>query len=205
MNASGKSVKVSQPYLILHKTEEEEKEEVEGEGGRGEKEGVLYLAGLYERWHRDQADETQSFTILTKTPSQEFKWLHNRMPVVLKSEEDVEGWLNGEIGVEEVVREDWDQGKMLRYVKMEKSLERVLDEGEVKGGGGKVKGIEGFFGKGVKGSKDAGGKVGLKLKGEGKRISGDDEKKGMQLKLGATKVIGKSGKKMKSKARTGGK
>jgi putative SOS response-associated peptidase YedK len=50
--------------------------DVQGHGGADADEGVLY-----------------SFTILTTSPSKDLTWLHDRMPVILRSDEDAAAWL----------------------------------------------------------------------------------------------------------------
>lgn len=47
-----------------------------------------------------------TFTILTTTPSKDIAWLHDRMPCILTSYEDIARWLDlGE------VKEGWKEGK----------------------------------------------------------------------------------------------
>jgi putative SOS response-associated peptidase YedK len=46
---------------------------------------LMALAGLWENW-RSPAGEMRSFAIVTTTPNELCAQLHNRMPVVLKSE-----------------------------------------------------------------------------------------------------------------------
>lgn len=49
-----------------------------------------------------------TFTILTTTPSKDIRWLHDRMPCVLSTWEEVERWLD--LG-EEGERKGWVEGK----------------------------------------------------------------------------------------------
>jgi len=57
----------------------------------------MLFAGLYERWHDpsepDDARALATCTIITTTPSDDMDEIHDRMPVVL-STDDVETWLN---------------------------------------------------------------------------------------------------------------
>lgn len=51
------------------------------------------MAGLWERWQSPQGDCLESCTILTTTPNQVMRGLHDRMPVILK-EERILDWMN---------------------------------------------------------------------------------------------------------------
>lgn len=48
-----------------------------------------------------------TFTILTTTPSKDISWLHDRMPCVLNSWEEIERWLD--LGEGEM--KGWEEGK----------------------------------------------------------------------------------------------
>ncbi|QDZ22562.1 SOS response-associated peptidase [Chloropicon primus] len=49
-----------------------------------EEEDFLFCAGLYDCWKDPETEEELfSYAILTKTPVEEIKWLHDRMPVIL--------------------------------------------------------------------------------------------------------------------------
>jgi hypothetical protein len=50
-------------------------------GGR-----LMAMAGLWETWRSPQRERIRSFTIATPTPNELYAELHNRMPVVLKTE-----------------------------------------------------------------------------------------------------------------------
>jgi putative SOS response-associated peptidase YedK len=41
------------------------------------------FAGLWERWHKGEADPLETFTIITTTPNELMQGLHDRMPVIL--------------------------------------------------------------------------------------------------------------------------
>jgi hypothetical protein len=57
-------------------------------------EELLLLAGLYEYWRNPNDDEwIATCTIVTTTPSADLEEIHDRMPVVLETDE-VETWLN---------------------------------------------------------------------------------------------------------------
>ena len=51
------------------------------------------MAGLWERWRRDDADPVESCTIVTTEPNDLVATLHNRMPVILDSGHQ-DGWLD---------------------------------------------------------------------------------------------------------------
>lgn len=89
---------------------------------------LLFFAGLYDhvkylspvesrfKPSEDESDTREpyptgnplplaTFTILTTTPSKDIEWLHDRMPCILDSWEDVERWLDlGEM-------KGWEEGK----------------------------------------------------------------------------------------------
>ena len=48
--------------------------------------GLMALAGLWENWRSPAAEWVRSFAVITTTPNELCAELHNRMPVVLKSE-----------------------------------------------------------------------------------------------------------------------
>lgn len=54
---------------------------------------LFAFAGLWEIWHSPEGDEIRSCTILTTSPNELIKPLHNRMAVILPPE-DYEAWLS---------------------------------------------------------------------------------------------------------------
>lgn len=57
---------------------------------------LFAFAGLYDTWHDKEGKEYKSYTIITTTPNTLVKPVHDRMPVILKKE-DEEKWLNPDI------------------------------------------------------------------------------------------------------------
>lgn len=55
----------------------------------------LALAGLWEHWQSADGSELESCTILTTTPNEMMRALHNRMPVILEPA-DYDVWLNSD-------------------------------------------------------------------------------------------------------------
>ena len=53
------------------------------------------FAGLYDAWHDPSGKKTTTYTIITTAPNELVAAIHNRMPVILKRE-DEERWLSGE-------------------------------------------------------------------------------------------------------------
>lgn len=55
----------------------------------------LRAAGLYDKWAHGPDDSAPMYTctILTTVASPQLRWLHDRMPVFLRSEEDERAWL----------------------------------------------------------------------------------------------------------------
>lgn len=62
---------------------------------RRKDEGPMVFAGLWERWDQEDGDILHSFTIITTTPNETMKPLHDRMPVIL-DEHDEAKWLDPE-------------------------------------------------------------------------------------------------------------
>jgi putative SOS response-associated peptidase YedK len=48
--------------------------------------GIMALAGLWENWHSPAGEWVRSFAIVTTVPNQLCAEIHNRMPVILKSD-----------------------------------------------------------------------------------------------------------------------
>lgn len=65
-----------QPYLIKLKKEE-----------------LFGFAGLIVKYHDDKKEEREGYVIITSTPNKLMSEIHNRMPVILRKE-DEEEWLN---------------------------------------------------------------------------------------------------------------
>src|SRR3954470_24860891 len=57
--------------------------------------GLMALAGLWETWRSPAQETVRSFTIITTTPNELCAQVHNRMPVILRSEEWAE-WIGEE-------------------------------------------------------------------------------------------------------------
>jgi putative SOS response-associated peptidase YedK len=78
--------------------------------------GVVALAGIWERWvpdtrqagldsfgdsKKEGREELESFAVLTTEPNERVARLHHRMATVL-AHEDEEGWLDGSVGADEL-------------------------------------------------------------------------------------------------------
>ena len=60
------------------------------------KDGDLFaFAGLYDIWHDAEGSELYSYTVITTTPNDLVASIHNRMPVILR-QEDEDVWLDKE-------------------------------------------------------------------------------------------------------------
>ena len=57
---------------------------------------IFTFAGLYSAWHDEKGKELRSFTIITTTPNKIVEDVHDRMPVILKRE-DEKRWLDPDI------------------------------------------------------------------------------------------------------------
>ena len=59
--------------------------------GSSQDDTILYLAGLYEYWKREDGEIIATYTILTQDSSESLAWLHHRMPVILQGKG--ESWI----------------------------------------------------------------------------------------------------------------
>jgi putative SOS response-associated peptidase YedK len=55
---------------------------------------LLFCAGLWD----SSPDGIESFAIVTTNSCSELSWLHDRMPVILQSQEECDLWLDPKIG-----------------------------------------------------------------------------------------------------------
>jgi putative SOS response-associated peptidase YedK len=63
---------------------------------------ILTMAGLYDIWKNAEGEVLYTYTVVTTNPSSSLSFLHDRMPLILDSDEDIDRWLNVEIPFEEV-------------------------------------------------------------------------------------------------------
>lgn len=54
----------------------------------------LKFAGLWDTWKNQNGKTIRTFSIITVTPSSDIRWLHDRMPAILQSPEEVRLWLD---------------------------------------------------------------------------------------------------------------
>eukprot|EP00897_Mesotaenium_endlicherianum_P000575 jgi/Mesen1/10518/ME000083S10022 len=57
----------------------------------------LQLAALYDCWENAKGERLYTYTILTTRVTKALEWLHDRMPVILGSQDSVKAWLDGEL------------------------------------------------------------------------------------------------------------
>lgn len=55
---------------------------------------LLKLAGIFNTFKTEKGDIVYSFSMLTREANKVFSWLHHRTPVFLRTEEEVQSWLN---------------------------------------------------------------------------------------------------------------
>ncbi len=66
--------------------------------------GLFAFAGLYEAWHDAEGRELMTYTIITTAPNRLAAEVHDRMPVILRKEQEDE-WLDPDVtDAEQVVR-----------------------------------------------------------------------------------------------------
>jgi len=66
-----------------------------------DKDKLLTMAGLYDIWK----DDLHSYAVVTMEASSDLVWLHDRMPLILDTEEKIDFWLNCDISIEKVLEE----------------------------------------------------------------------------------------------------
>jgi putative SOS response-associated peptidase YedK len=64
----------------------------------------LFLAGLWDRWHKGKPDEVASYILMTTAPNEVAAKVHDRMPVLLHAR-DVTRWLDPTITETEAVKD----------------------------------------------------------------------------------------------------
>jgi len=55
---------------------------------------LLWIAGLYDAWTNGDGTTTETYCVITTTPSPEIAHIHDRMPVLLQSRDDQFRWLD---------------------------------------------------------------------------------------------------------------
>jgi putative SOS response-associated peptidase YedK len=64
---------------------------------------LFAFAGLYDIWRDDDGNELRSYTIITTAPNSLVAPIHNRMPVILRREDEA-AWLNKETDPDALLR-----------------------------------------------------------------------------------------------------
>ncbi|PXF42575.1 putative SOS response-associated peptidase yoqW [Gracilariopsis chorda] len=100
---------------------------------------VAYMAGIY-RTENENGQATSKFVVLTEKAASELEWLHNRQPVFLRSEKQVEEWLRMDASPTDAVKGLVD-GTGFSWWRMAPDLADKY-RGKVM----KQKGIDAFFG-----------------------------------------------------------
>ncbi|GAQ84412.1 hypothetical protein KFL_001880060 [Klebsormidium nitens] len=80
--------KAKQPYYIHYKDESR----------------PLLFAALCDRWEDAEGNVLHTYTIVTTRVSKALEWLHDRMPVILSTQSEVDTWLRPELPVEKVLQ-----------------------------------------------------------------------------------------------------
>ena len=96
---------VKQPYYLHISSDDEGKTGSKGEDAvegndadDRETKHVLRCAALYDTWHRSDGTRMTTCTIITVPAAKSISWLHDRMPAVLRTDEEVDAWLHGGTG-----------------------------------------------------------------------------------------------------------
>lgn len=62
------------------------------EGWKGPR--PLTMAGLFDTWKSEDGTLINSFSVVTMDSCPAFSWIHERMPAILETEDDVNSWLD---------------------------------------------------------------------------------------------------------------
>ncbi|KNC73505.1 hypothetical protein SARC_13937 [Sphaeroforma arctica JP610] len=88
------------------------------------------MAGLYTIWTDPKTKEqVESYTVLTTTPNDSMKWLHDRTPVLLDNEEDIERWLDPDLPYNEVRELAKPYPSKLEWRAISKEIGNIKSEG----------------------------------------------------------------------------
>ncbi|GBG61370.1 hypothetical protein CBR_g20401 [Chara braunii] len=66
-------------------------------------ESLLHFAALFDCWEDHEGRPLLTYTIVTTRASKSLEWLHDRMPVILRTEASVKSWLEDELSAAQIV------------------------------------------------------------------------------------------------------
>ncbi len=66
-------------------------------------EAIFTIAGLWERWKSPQGEDIFSFTLITQEPNEFMSKIHNRMPAILRREQE-KLWLDDTIPAQDLLK-----------------------------------------------------------------------------------------------------
>jgi len=88
---------------------------------RRKDEGLFSFAGLWEQWTSPKGQEVKSYTIITTEPNEFMAPVHDRMPVILTSDQEDE-WLNPETPQDRLISllktREWDDMEVYTVSKL---------------------------------------------------------------------------------------
>jgi len=89
---------------------------------------VLYMAGIYDVSTSPQDPDTTlyTFAICTTAASEQFEWLHHRLPCILPNVADVKAWLDGRTEAPERLLRTLHSG--LSWRQMSQNLDRTVSQ-----------------------------------------------------------------------------
>ncbi|XP_056380804.1 abasic site processing protein HMCES [Hyla sarda] len=94
-----------QPYFIYFPQIKAEECEASKDGSDGDGRRLLTMAGLFDCWEPPGGgDPLYSYTVITVDASKSMNWIHDRMPAILESDEQIRKWLDfGEVSAREAL------------------------------------------------------------------------------------------------------
>lgn len=63
---------------------------------------IFTMAGLWEKWRSPEGEDIYSYTVITQEPNEMMAPIHNRMPAILKKEQE-ELWLSDDLSPKELL------------------------------------------------------------------------------------------------------
>ncbi|KAI0565845.1 SOS response associated peptidase [Gracilaria domingensis] len=114
---------------------------------------ITYMAGIYRR-ERQSGENVDTFVVLTENSAPELAWLHDRQPVFLRDEKQVQTWLSHNVPASDAVS-ILEDGTGFSWWRMRSDL-----SDKFRGRLLKQKGLDAFFGVKGKSKKE----VDLKVK-----------------------------------------
>lgn len=92
---------------------------------------IMPMAGLFDCWVDTNNKKLYTCTILTTSSGKDMSWLHDRMPVILGSQEDMARWINaGKTSVSKDILQPYHGTAPLQYHKVSPKVGKISFQGK---------------------------------------------------------------------------